>query len=251
MIDLQGIKKVFDGRVVLSDVNLHVAEKEAVVVCGPGGAGKTVLLKICQALVRPDSGSVTIGGQSILNLPETELMRIRLNIGMLFQNYALFDSMTVGQNVGFYLSNHSKMTRDEIELTVKENLKLVRLDGSYDLMPSELSGGMQKRVGIARALIHRPRIMLYDSPTDGLDPVTADAIVDSIVAINQQLGITSLIISNDMNTAFRLGQRLAFLHDGRIYAIGTPEEMTRSKDPYVFQFIRGLGEGPLYASNGL
>ena len=251
MIRLENIKKSFDGRTVLTDINLSVNEKETVVLCGPGGSGKTVLLKICQGLIKPDSGSAFLYDRNIMTLTEMEMMQIRLNIGMLFQNYALFDSMTVGQNVGFYLKNHTKMSANKIAETVKENLKLVRLEGSYDLMPSELSGGMQKRVGIARALIHRPQIMLYDSPTDGLDPVTADTIVDNIIAINQQLGITSLVISNDMNTAFRLGQRIAFLYNGKIHAIGSAEEISQSRDPYVFQFIRGLGEGPLDGTDGL
>ncbi len=251
MIELRNIKKLFDGKVVLSDINLCLKLKETLVVCGPGGSGKTVLLKISQGLVRPDFGTVLIEDRNIFDLTESELMETRLNIGMLFQNYALFDSMTIGENVGFFLRNHSKLSENEIRESVIENLKLVRLDGTFDLMPSELSGGMQKRVGIARALIHRPRIMLYDSPTDGLDPVTADAIVDNIISINQQLGITSLVISNDMNTAFRLGHRIAFLYEGVIHAVGTPEEISRSSDPYVYQFIRGLGEGPLYNSNGL
>ncbi len=251
MIELRNIKKSFDGKIILSDINLCLEAKESVVVCGPGGSGKTVLLKICQGLVKPDIGSVLIDDRNIFGLTESELMETRLNIGMLFQNYALFDSMTVGENVGFFLRNHSKLSEEEITEKVRENLKLVHLDGTENLMPSELSGGMQKRVGIARALIHRPRIMLYDSPTDGLDPVTADAIVDSIISINQQMGITSLIISNDMNTTFRLGHRIAFLYDGVIRAIGTPEEISQSQDPYVFQFIRGLGEGPLYSANEL
>ncbi|MBN1879794.1 ATP-binding cassette domain-containing protein [bacterium] len=251
MIQLNSISKSFNKKPVLSNLSLRVERNEAVVVCGPGGSGKTVLLKICHRLIKPETGTVLIDDKNILEMTESELMETRLNIGMLFQNYALFDSMTVGQNVGFFLANHSTLSPQEIEETVKENLKMVRLEGTFDLMPSELSGGMQKRVGIARALIHRPRIMLYDSPTDGLDPVTADTIVDNIIAINQQLGITSLIISNDMNTVFRLGQRIAFLYDGRIHAIGSPEEISQSQDPYVYQFIRGLGEGPLYNANGL
>lgn len=246
MIKLENVHKAFGSSVILKKINLHVAENESVVVCGPGGSGKTTLLKLCQGLVKPDSGRVLIDNRDIGKIPDTELMEMRKNIGMLFQYYALFDSMTVAQNVGFYLANHTDLTPEEIEHRVRDNLKLVRLEESYDLMPSELSGGMQKRVGIARALTHRPNIILYDSPTDGLDPVTADAIVDMILSINKQFGITSLIVSNDMNTIFRLGNRIAFLYNGNIHAIGTPDDIIRSEDPYVYQFIRGLGQGPLY-----
>ncbi|MGB3976036.1 MAG: ATP-binding cassette domain-containing protein [bacterium] len=246
MIKLENVHKAFGSSVILKKINLHVGENESVVVCGPGGSGKTTLLKLCQGLVKPDSGRVLIDNRDIGKIPDTELMEMRKNIGMLFQYYALFDSMTVAQNVGFYLANHTDLTPEEIEHRVRDNLKLVRLEESYDLMPSELSGGMQKRVGIARALTHRPSIILYDSPTDGLDPVTADAIVDMILSINKQFGITSLIVSNDMNTIFRLGNRIAFLYNGNIHAIGTPDDIIHSEDPYVYQFIRGLGQGPLY-----
>lgn len=250
MIKLIDVQKSFGSTIVLEQINLHVADKESVVICGPGGGGKTTLLKLCQGLTRPDSGTILIDRRDIGLIPDVELMEIRKNIGMLFQNYALFDSMTVAQNVGFFLTNHTDLMPEEIEHTVRENLKLVRLEESYDLMPSELSGGMQKRVGIARALAHKPGIILYDSPTDGLDPVTADAIVDMILSINRQFGITSLIVSNDMNTAFRLGNRIAFLYNGNIHAIGSADDIIHSEDPYVYQFIRGLGQGPLYSADG-
>ena len=246
MIKLENVHKSFGCTVVLEKINLHVADNESVIICGPGGSGKTTLLKLCQGLIKPDSGRVLINNKNIGMISDIELMEIRKNIGMLFQYYALFDSMTVAQNVGFYLANHTDLTATEIEQRVRDNLKLVRLEESYDLMPSELSGGMQKRVGIARALTHRPGIILYDSPTDGLDPVTADAIVDMILSINKQFGITSLIVSNDMNTIFRLGDRIAFLYNGNIHAVGTPDDIIHSKDPHVYQFIQGLGQGPLY-----
>ncbi|MBN1296268.1 ATP-binding cassette domain-containing protein [bacterium] len=248
MIRIINIWKSFGTQTVLKGIHLHVKEKESVVICGPGGSGKTLLMKICQGLVRPDSGEVYIKNRNILQMSEDELMELRLDIGMLFQNYALFDSMTVAENIGFYLANHTRMESEAIRQHVTENLKMVHLHGSENLMPSELSGGMQKRVGIARALVHRPSIMFYDSPTDGLDPVTTDAIIDRMSDIKNSLNVTSLIISNDMNTAFRLGDRIALLCDGVIRTIEPPETMRMSRDPYVYQFIRGLGEGPLYQS---
>jgi phospholipid/cholesterol/gamma-HCH transport system ATP-binding protein len=251
MIELQHIHKSFDSVSILNNINLRVENKETVVICGPGGCGKTTLLKVCQGLVQPDSGNVILNGSNIGMLSQTEFMNIRKNIGMLFQNYALFDSMTVGQNIGFFLSNHTDMDDISIRKAVEESLEMVHLEGSYNLMPSELSGGMRKRVGIARALIHKPRIVFYDSPTDGLDPVTADAIVDSIIAINQASGVTSLVVSNDMNTAFRLADRVAFLYESSFHALGSTEHIINSEDPHVYQFIRGLGEGPLYSADTL
>lgn len=247
MIQLQNVCKSFGNQRILDKINLHVAPEETVVVCGTGGCGKTLLLKLCQGLVKPDSGTIFLEGEDLGQMSEQDIMLYRQKTGTLFQYYALFDSMTVSENIGFYLKNHTNLKADEIKAKVSENLKMVRLEGSEELMPSELSGGMQKRVGIARALVHRPRIMFYDSPTDGLDPVTADAIIDNIISINRDLGVTSLVISNDMNTVFRLADRIALLHDGKIHAIGSPDEIARSDDPYVYQFIRGLGEGPLYA----
>ncbi len=249
MIELNQICKTFDSIKLLNNINLLVEAKETVVICGPGGCGKTTLLKLCQGLVQPDSGTVILDGSDIAQLSHSELMQIRKNIGMLFQNYALFDSMTVGQNIGFFLSNHTDMNDKEIRKAVMESLELVHLEGSYNLMPAELSGGMQKRVGIARALIHNPRIVFYDSPTDGLDPVTADAIVDNIIAINKQFGVTSLVVSNDMNTSFRLADKVAFLYQGAFHAIGATKDIINSKDPHVYQFIRGLGDGPLYSGS--
>jgi len=246
MIRLNKVSKSFKKQVVLKEIDLHVHTNETVVVCGPGGCGKTILMKLCQGLLKPDTGQIIINNKDIGLMKESELMHFRLDTGVLFQNYALFDSMTVAQNVGFYLANHTKKKIKEINTEVSKYLSMVRLQNAHDLLPSELSGGMQKRVGIARALVHKPSIMFYDSPTDGLDPVTSDAIVDNILSLNSELGVTSLVISNDMNTAFRLGDRIALLNNGIIHAIGTPTEMSNSKDPYVYQFIRGLRDGPLY-----
>jgi len=186
-----------------------------------------------------------IDGKDLASLDESELTRLRLRTGTLFQYYALFDSMTVAENIGFYLKNHTDLTPDIISHRVSDELKSVDLSGSEHLMPSELSGGMQKRVGIARARIHRPEIVFYDSPTDGLDPVTADRIIDLIKALDSDTKTTSLIISNDMNTAFKLGDRIGMLLNGKIHHIDTPEAIVASSDPYIYQFIRGLEKGPI------
>ncbi len=245
MIELKKIKKTFSNRELFTDVTLQVKKGETVVLFGPSGSGKTVLLKICLGLIKPDSGDVLIQGKNITQLSEKELTVVRLDTGMLFQYYALFDSMTVSENIGFYLANHSTLSKSEIMEKVSHDLKLVDMAGSEHLYPSELSGGMQKRVGIARALIHRPQIIFYDSPTDGLDPVTSDKIIDLIISLNQKMSTTSLVISNDMNTAFRLATKIGMVYNGKIHAFGSPLEIAHSKDPAVYQFIRGLENGPL------
>ncbi|MBN1356853.1 ATP-binding cassette domain-containing protein [bacterium] len=245
MIRLENISKSFGNIRIFEDLNLHVRERETTVIFGPSAMGKTLLVKLCLGLIRPDSGRITIDGERIDTMPEDDKIQMRLKTGTLFQNNALFDSLTVAQNVGFYLSNHSRMTPEEIMDKVVSELKLVNLEDSEHLKPAELSGGMQKRVGIARATVHRPKILFYDAPTDGLDPVTADTIMDLIKDLNKRLGTTTLIISNDMNTAFRLATHMGMLIHRRIHIYGTPEEIASSRDPYVYQFIRGLEKGPI------
>ncbi len=245
MIRLEHVYKSFDGKQLFCDLNLEVKKRETVVLFGPSGAGKTVLLKMCLGLIRPDKGKIYIDNKRIDTMKEAELTRMRLKTGMLFQYYALFDSMTVLENVGFYLKNHTNLSDEEIHRRVISDLAQVRLEGTEHLKPAELSGGMQKRVGIARALIHRPDIAFYDSPTDGLDPVTADVIIALIANLNATLGTTVLGISNDMNTAFKLATKMGMLFKGKLHAFGTPDEIAKSKDPYVFQFIRGKENGPL------
>ena len=245
MIELRGIYKSFNGKPIFCDLNLKINAHETVVLFGPSGVGKTVLIKLCLGLVKPDRGEIYIDGDRVDTMSESELTEMRLKTGTLFQYYALFDSMTVEKNVGFFLNNHTKLTPKEIETRVIAELDRVDLKGNEALKPGELSGGMQKRVGIARALIHKPKIIFYDSPTDGLDPVTADRIIDLIRQLNDDLKITSLVISNDMNTAFRVATHMGMLYKGKIHAFGFPDDISNSQDPYVYQFIRGLETGPL------
>jgi phospholipid/cholesterol/gamma-HCH transport system ATP-binding protein len=249
MITLNQVTKIFGSRRLLDGIDLTIETGQTLVLFGPSGTGKTVLMKIILGLVRPDGGTITVDEERIDQMRERELTKYRLKTGTLFQYYALFDSMTVLENVGFYLKNHSIMPVDQISKIVSEELSRVSMDGSENLKPAELSGGMQKRVGIARAIVHRPAILFYDSPTDGLDPVTSDRIIELIKEINSKFNVTSLVISNDMNTAFRLGNKLAMLLHGKIHYSGTPEEVAASSDPYVYQFIRGLETGPLTKEN--
>ena len=245
MIELKHVSKKMGSRQLFRDLNLKIEKNETVVVFGPSGAGKTVLIKICLGLIKPDSGEVIIDNQRIDQMTDRELMKMRLKTGTLFQYYALFDSMTVEQNVGFYLSNHDRLSDEEIKNRVFRDLSLVNLSGSEKLKPAELSGGMQKRVGIARAIIHRPQIIYYDAPTDGLDPVTSDTIISLIKNLNSDLGVTSLIISNDMNLMFRLASNTGMLCKGKMRVFGSPQKIAESRDPYVYQFIRGNENGPL------
>ncbi|MBI2565864.1 MAG: ATP-binding cassette domain-containing protein [Candidatus Schekmanbacteria bacterium] len=197
-------------------------------------------------LMRPDSGEVWIGDQDIASLSGAALLDVRRNMGMVFQNYALFDSMTVYENVGFALIEYSRLTPSEIRKEVTAMLQAVDLSPSIaDLKPSQLSGGMKKRVGIARALIHRPRVVLYDDPTGGLDPVTSDVINELILTLNRKHEVASLAVSNDMHTARKIGTRLAMLYGGKILATGTPQEIMASEHPYVRQFVEGREDGPI------
>ncbi len=245
MIELRNVSKKMGSRQLFKNLDLKVEKNETVVFFGPSGAGKTVLIKLCLGLIKPDSGEIYIDNQRIDTMNEEELMAMRLKTGTLFQYYALFDSMTVEENVGFYLNNHVKISGGELERRVEEELKQVNLSGSQKLKPAELSGGMQKRVGIARAIIHRPQIVFYDAPTDGLDPVTSDTIISLIRDLNRNLGVTSLIISNDMSLVFRLASHAGMLCRGELRIFGTTEDIAESKDPYVYQFIRGNEKGPL------
>ncbi len=244
-IEARGLRKEFNGRAVLDGLDLKVERGETLVIIGRSGCGKSVLLKHMIGLVRPDGGQMLVDGTDITGLSTRELNKTRLRFGMLFQAAALFDSLTVGENVGFSLTEHTKMKRAEIDARVAEALEVVGLKGIEGRWPAELSGGMKKRVALARAICMRPEILLYDEPTTGLDPITADAINDLIVDLHDKFKVTGVAVTHDMASAYKIGTRIAMMYQGRIIATARPEEIRDSKDPVVRQFITGSSKGPI------
>ncbi|HEV7241468.1 MAG TPA: ABC transporter ATP-binding protein [Thermoanaerobaculia bacterium] len=244
-ISLQNLYKSFDGKKVLNDLSIDVEQGESLVIVGGSGTGKSVTLKLIIGLLRPDSGHVIISGEDITEMNEEALNRSRRHFGMSFQEGALFDSMTVFENIAFPLRRHTKMTDAEIRARVEECLEDVHLPGVEKKRPSELSGGMKRRVGFARAISLKPDILLFDEPTTGLDPVISDVVADLIVEMDQKLGTTTVTITHDMKVAFKIADRVAMLCNGRIIEQGTPEEFQESQNPIVRQFIEGRAEGPL------
>jgi phospholipid/cholesterol/gamma-HCH transport system ATP-binding protein len=244
-IVIEAVWKRLGTTQVLRGVDLAVAPGESVVIIGRSGTGKSVLLKHVIGLMVPDAGAVSVDGVDVGALEEKDLLTLRKRMGMLFQGGALFDSLTVGENVGLPLREHTDMAETQIELVVHEKLHLVGLEGSEESRPSSLSGGMKKRAALARALALNPKIMLYDEPTTGLDPITADLINRLIRRLQERLGITSIAVTHDMRSAYHIADRIAMLHEGRIHAIGSPEEIQSTTDPAVRQFIEGSAEGPL------
>lgn len=244
-IELREIWKRLGQKEVLRGVTLDVEKGESVVIIGRSGTGKSVILKHIVGLLRPDEGDVRVEGLSVPELAERELLELRERMGMLFQGGALFDSLDVGENVGLPLREHTPMPEPQVEIVVKEKLALVGLDGNQGMRPSSLSGGMKKRAALARALALNPKIMLYDEPTTGLDPITADLINHLIRRLQERLGITSIAVTHDMRSAYHIADRIAMLHEGRIHAMGTPAEIQATRDPIVRQFIEGSSEGPL------
>jgi phospholipid/cholesterol/gamma-HCH transport system ATP-binding protein len=238
IVEIRGLSKSFDDREVLKKVNLELHKGENLVVLGKSGSGKSVLIKCIVGLIAPDQGEVVVWGNSISNLTEIELNKIRIRIGFLFQSSALYDSMTVGENLGFPLAYHQKnLTKQQINDQIHEALESVGLAESIDKMPSELSGGMNKRIGLARTLILKPEIMLYDEPTTGLDTVTAKEISELIVSMQKTNKISSIIITHDLACAKITADRIAMLHEGEIEVQGTYEELSGSKVPWVQSFF--------------
>jgi phospholipid/cholesterol/gamma-HCH transport system ATP-binding protein len=244
-IQFEEISKRLGRKDVLRGVDLDVARGESLVIIGRSGTGKSVLLKHVVGLMRPDRGTVRVNGIDVASLEEKELLSLREQMGMLFQGGALFDSMTVGENVGLALREHTPLPEKQIEIVVGEKLALVGLSGSEGSRPSSLSGGMKKRAALARALALNPKIMLYDEPTTGLDPITSDVINRLIRRLQDRLKITSIAVTHDMRSAYHIADRIAMLHEGRIHAMGTPDEIQATRDPIVRQFIEGSSEGPL------
>lgn len=244
-ITITDLHKSFGANHVLRGVNLTVEPGESMVVIGGSGSGKSVLIKHIIGLLKPDRGSILVNGEEVTTMRERQLKELRKKFGMLFQAAALFDSLTVGENVAFALVEHTRLSRAEIADRVREKLTLVGLPGTEDLFPAELSGGMKKRVGLARALAIEPEVILYDEPTTGLDPIMADAINDLIVEMRERFAITSIAITHDMVSAYKIGHRLAMLYQGKIIFTGTPEECKNTTDPMVRQFITGSSVGPI------
>ena len=247
MIEITDLHKSFGELQVLRGVNLTVSKGESVTVIGGSGSGKSVLIKHVIGLLYPDKGQVVIDGQVMNTLDEAGLNEMRKKFGMLFQGAALFDSLTVWENVGFGLAQHTRLASKEIRKIATEKLALVGLKGVEDKMPADLSGGMKKRVGLARAIAMDPAIILYDEPTTGLDPITADAINDLIVDLRKKLGVTSVAITHDMQSAYKISDRIAMLYKGEIMETGTPDAIKSTSNPIVRQFITGSAVGPITA----
>jgi len=247
MIEIIDLHKTFGDNHVLRGVNLTVEKGESMTVIGGSGSGKSVLIKHIIGLLFPDRGRVIVDGQVLNNLDEQGLNEMRKKFGMLFQGAALFDSLTVWENVGFAIKQHTKLSDREIRKITTEKLAHVGLKDVEDKMPSELSGGMKKRVGLARAIAMDAAIILYDEPTTGLDPITADSINDLIVDLRKKLGVTSVAITHDMHSAYKISDRIAMLYKGEILDVGTPDQIKNSPNPIIHQFITGSAVGPITA----
>ena len=245
IISLRGVRKGFGAQEVLRGVDLDIRRGESLVVIGPSGCGKSVLLKHVIGLMRPDEGSIRVNGDEITTMKSDSLYEVRKKFGMLFQGAALFDSLTVGENVALGLVEHTKLSKAEIGERVLERLRMVGMEHAAAKRPSELSGGMKKRVGLARAIAMDPEIILYDEPTTGLDPIMSDVINRLIRSLQRELNATSITVTHDMTSASKVADRVAMLHEGRIVFEGSVEEVRSTPDPVVQQFVHGSAEGPI------
>jgi len=242
MIEFQDVHKAFGPRTVLDGLSLKIADAETLVLIGFSGTGKSVALKHIVGLLHPDAGDVIVDGKAVSTLDRDGLTTLREGIGYVFQFAALFDSMTVAQNLELGLRRRRELSDEEIGDRVREALALVDLSGTEERLPAELSGGMRKRVGIARAIALRPRYILYDEPTTGLDPVTSAVIDRLMVRTREHLGVTGVVVTHDMRSAYTVGDRIAMLFEGRIRQVGTVAEIQETEDPVVRQFIEGRAE---------
>ena len=245
MISLQSVSKAFGGKSVLDGLSLDIARGESLVIVGGSGTGKSVTLKHIIGLIKPDSGKVVVAGDDICCMKPVELNRFRRLFGMSFQEGALFDSMSVFENIAFPLRRHTKKSEEAIRERVHECLELVHLEGVDSKRPSELSGGMRRRVGFARAIALEPEILLFDEPTTGLDPVISAVVAGLIVEMDERLGTTTVTITHDMKVAFKIADRIAMLYKGKVIEASTPEQFRASDNPIVQQFIEGRADGPL------
>jgi len=245
MIVLRDLYRSFGAKEVLKGINLTIHKGETFLIIGRSGAGKTVLLKNIIGLLRPDAGIINIKGVEITQLTKEKLEKVRLQFGLVFQSSALFDFLTVGENVGFFLTQHTNLRRIEIYKRVEETLALVGLKGIGNLYPYELSGGMKKRVAIARAIIYNPEIIIYDEPTTGIDPIAVDKIVALIEDLHKRLSVTSIVVTHDLAVGLKLADRLAFLLGGRIIFEGDKKDLQNNRDERLLQFLQGSSGGPI------
>lgn len=245
VIKAENIIKKFGQMTVLNGVNLEIYKAETFVIMGGSGCGKSTLLRHLIGALKPDSGKVYLLGKDLCALKEDEMDIVKKKIGMSFQSSALFDSMTVGENVALPLKEHAKLEKSVIDIVVKMKLELVGLRGFEDLMPSQISGGMRKRVGLARAIVMDPEIVFYDEPTAGLDPIVAGVIDKLILDLSKKLSITSVVVTHDMKSVFSIADRVAMLYEGSVLEVGPPEAIKKSKNPMVQQFISGSPDGPI------
>jgi phospholipid/cholesterol/gamma-HCH transport system ATP-binding protein len=245
MIAIRGLRRRLGTHQVLDGVDLDIPTGKTVVVMGRSGTGKSVLLRHIIGLMQPDGGSITVDGRELVGLRGAGMLEVRKRFGMLFQGGALFDSLTVGDNVALPLREHTRMSATQVQDRVRERLEWVGLQGVEHMKPASLSGGMRKRVGLARAIAMDPAYILYDEPTTGLDPIMADVINRLIRSLQQRIGVTSIVVTHDMSSAYHVGDELAMLHEGRVVFTGTPDEARQTRDPLVRQFIEGSSEGPI------
>jgi len=245
MIELRGVSKRLGSKQVLEGLDLDIPANITMVILGRSGSGKSVLLKHIIGLMQPDEGHILVDGEDIARLNEADLNRVRHRFGMLFQGAALFDSLTVGENIALPMREHMNFTEAEIQRRVSDRLSWVGLQGVEDMKPASLSGGMKKRVGLARAIAIDPTYILYDEPTTGLDPIMSDVINNLIRSLQQRMGVTSVVVTHDLHSAWKVGDRLALLHEGRVQFTGTPAEAEATSDLLVRQFIEGRSEGPV------
>ncbi len=245
MIEIQELYKKFNNSPVLNGLSLSISKGQTCVIIGRSGCGKSVLLKHIVGLLKPDQGKVLINQKEVAVLNELELSVLRSKISMVFQGGALFDSMDVAENVGFSLIEHTHISQKKLLDRVEESLVLVGLGGIGNLMPSELSGGMKKRVALARAICIRPEIILYDEPTTGIDPIAADSINELIRSLHDKLKVTSIVVTHDMKSAYHIADKIAMMYKGKIIIEGSPKEIRESKDLVVHQFINGFAKGPI------
>jgi len=249
-IEIQGLSKSFGEHKVLDELSLRIDSGSTCVIIGRSGCGKSVLLKHIVGILKPDKGKIQVDDREVSRLSEKELNSLRMKIGMVFQGGALFDSLNVAENVGFGLIEHDGISRKELSGRIKESLGLVGLSGIENLMPSALSGGMKKRVALARAICIKPEIILYDEPTTGVDPITADLINELIKNLHDKLKITSIAVTHDMRSAYRIADRIAMMYQGKIIAQGNSAQIQETTDPVVHQFINGLSKGPITEAQG-